>query len=110
MKLIFAIVQDDDAGKVVDLLIDRGFRATRFDSRGGFLRAKNSTIMTGVEDDEVNAVLDAIRSTCKSRMKSTISLPPIMDAGEAYVEPAPIDVQVGGATIFVLPIERFERT
>lgn len=64
MKLIVAIVQDQDASKAVDELIRQGFGATRINTAGGFLKRGNSTILTGVDDVRANDVLQVLRDTC----------------------------------------------
>ena len=61
MKLVVAIVQDQDAGPVIDALVAQEFRATRINTSGGFLKRGNATILTGVEDDRVPDVLRIIR-------------------------------------------------
>ena len=57
MKLVTAIVHNEDAAALVDALLEREFRATRLHSSGGFLKQGNATILVGVEDDQVEAVL-----------------------------------------------------
>ena len=108
MKLVVAIVHSEDAGALVNSLLEAEFRATRLHSSGGFLRGSNATIILGVEDDQVEAVLEIVRAQCTSRTQTVSAMPPIMDPGEFFM-PYPLEVDVGGATVFVLPIERFER-
>jgi uncharacterized protein YaaQ len=108
MKLIVAIVHNEDAGALVDALLDREYRATRLHSSGGFLKQSNATIIVGVEDDQVEAVVEIVRITCTSRTQIVNPMPPIMEPGEFFM-PYPLEVEVGGATVFVLPVERFER-
>ena len=83
-------------------------RSSRLHSSGGFLKEGNSTILVGVEDDRVDAVLKLISDNCHSRRQFVNPMPPIMEPGEFYM-PYPVEVEVGGATVFVLPVERFER-
>ena len=108
MKLIVAIVHNEDAGVLVDALLEREYRATRLHSSGGFLKQSNATIIVGVEDDQVEAVIEIVRATCTSRTQMVNPMPPIMEPGEFFM-PYPLEVEVGGATVFVLPVERFER-
>ena len=108
MKLVTAIVQDEDAGKLVNALVKAGLRATRFQSHGGFLRARNSTILLGVEDTRLDAALRIIRENCRTRTRSVSPLPPVMEPGEFFM-PQPVEVQVGGATVFVTNVEHYER-
>jgi uncharacterized protein YaaQ len=108
VKLIVAIVHNEDAGALVDALLEAELRATRLHSSGGFLRQSNATIMVGADDDKVDAVLDVVRAHCTSRTQVVNPMPPIMEPGEFFM-PYPLEVEVGGATVFVLPVERFER-
>jgi uncharacterized protein YaaQ len=108
MKMVVAIVHNEDAGVLVDALLEHEFRATRLHSSGGFLKQSNATVMLGVEDAEVDEVLGIVRESCHSRTQIVNPMPPIMEPGEFFM-PYPLEVEVGGATVFVLPVERFER-
>jgi len=108
VKLVVAIVHNEDAGALVDALLEREHRATRLHSSGGFLKQSNATIMVGVEDGRVDEVIDVVREDCTSRTQVFNPIPPIMEPGEFFM-PYPLEVEVGGATVFVLPVERFER-
>ncbi|MBA2381125.1 MAG: cyclic-di-AMP receptor [Chloroflexi bacterium] len=108
MKLVVAIVHHEDARALVDALLDREFRATKLSSSGGFLKQSNGTVLLAVEDDAVDEVLGIVRETCRSRTQVVNPMPPIMEPGEFFM-PYPLEVEVGGATVFVLPVERFER-
>ncbi len=108
MKMVMAIVQREDAGELSDGLVHRGFRATRIDTAGGFLKSSNVTLLTGVEDSQVEEVLSLIRSHCNRR---TVTVNPTASSvvpGQFYV-PFTMEVEVGGATVFVLPVDHFER-
>lgn len=104
MKLILAIVQHQDAGTLVDALTEQGYRVTRLSSQGGFLREGNVTLMLSVEDAQVNHVIRVVREHCSTRTRYVSPMPPIAESGEFY-PPAPLEVQVGGATVFVLKAE-----
>jgi len=108
VKLVVAIVHNEDAGALVDALLDLEYRATRLHSSGGFLKRSNATIVVGVDDDRVDEVMDVVRDRCTSRTQIVNPMPPIMEPGEFFM-PYPLEVEVGGATVFVLPVERFER-
>ena len=108
MKLVVAIVHSEDAGLLVDALLEREFRATRLHSSGGFLKQTNATVMVGVDEAQIEDVLAIVRATCTSRTQVVNPMPPIMEPGEFFM-PYPLEVEVGGATVFVLPVERFER-
>lgn len=107
MQLILAIVQDEDAGPVIEALTSARFRATRMNTVGGFLRKGNSTILVGVERAHLHRALLIIRDNCETRTEYFVPTAP-GEVGEPYPLD-PIQVQVGGATIFVLECERFER-
>jgi len=108
VKLIIAIVQDKDAGRLLDALVKKRYRATKLSSTGGFLRNGNTTLLIGVEDSGVQDVLGIIKSTCRSRREYVTPLPPAGGPAESYV-PFPVEVVLGGATIFVLDVERMEK-
>ena len=104
MKMILAIVQADDAGKTMSALVEKGHRVTRVATEGGWLRRENVTLLLGVEDENVEEVMAILKKTGRRRT-SYISVPrEVPGALNAQV----IDVEVGGATVFVLPVERFE--
>ena len=108
MKLVVAIVHNEDAGVLVDALLEREYRATRLHSSGGFLKQGNATVIVGVEDDQVDEVMGIVRENCNARTQIVNPMPPIMEPGEFFM-PYPLEVEVGGATVFVMPVERFER-
>lgn len=108
MKLIIAIVQSDDAGGLSDALREANYQSTLVSSTGGFLREGNATIFAGVEDNQVERVLQIIKESCHTRTQFVNPMPPVMEPGELYMPP-PVEVQVGGATVFVHHIERFEK-
>lgn len=107
MKLVVAIVQDKDSNRLSNALIKEGFRATKLASTGGFLRAGNTTFMIGTEDDRVAEVMQVIRANCKIREQLVTPVSPMGGTTDSYI-PFPVEVQVGGAAVFVLPVERFE--
>lgn len=108
MKMVVAVVQAEDATGLLTQLSNRGFRATRIKTAGGFLREANATVFIGVEDEEVDLAVQTIREACTTRKQQITAIPAVMEPGEFFL-PYPVEVEVGGATIFVLPVERFER-
>jgi len=108
VKLVVAVVHTEDAGALVDALLEREHRATRLHSSGGFLKQSNATVLVGIDDDKVEDVLEIIRANCTSRTQVVNPMPPIMEPGEFFM-PYPLEVEVGGATVFVVAVERFER-
>jgi uncharacterized protein YaaQ len=108
VKLVVAVVHNEDAKVLIDALLAREFRATWLHSSGGFLKQSNATILIGVEDARVDTVVELVREHCHSRTQTVSSIPPIMEPGEFFL-PFPLEVEVGGAVVFVLPVDRFER-
>ncbi|GGE22055.1 hypothetical protein GCM10011571_25200 [Marinithermofilum abyssi] len=108
MKMIVAVVQDKDSSHLSQALVENGFRATKLASTGGFLKAGNTTFMIGVEDEKVDDVLAVIKDNCQSRKQMMAPMSPMGGNADSYV-PYPVDVQVGGATVFILPVDRFEQ-
>jgi len=107
MKLILATVQDADADAATSDLTGKNFRVTRIGSTGGFLRQGNTTLLIGVEDTQVSIVVKSLEASCQRRMRyvpmATGTTPNGMNLYN-YIE-----VEVGGATIFVVDIEHFEQ-
>ncbi|NWJ44716.1 MAG: cyclic-di-AMP receptor [Chloroflexi bacterium] len=109
MKMVIAVVQSKDAGTLVDKLVARRYRVTRITTSGGFLRESNATLLIGVEDELVNDVVSIIRATCQTRNRYISPLPPMTEPGGDIYVPNPIEVQVGGATIFVVNVDQYLR-
>ena len=107
MKIILAIVHNDDNVLVSSSLTKAGFHVTKIASTGGFLMSGNTTFIMGVEDNEVNSAIDVISKYSKKRMQSVVN--DIAMATGNISANIPVEVQVGGGTIFVLNVERFER-
>jgi len=101
MKLVIAVVQRQDAGELLEALTALGHRVTRISSEGGFLREGNVTLLIAVDNQAVDPLLRTIREHCYPRTRYVSPLPPVAESGEFY-PPVPVEVQVGGATIFVL--------
>ncbi len=94
MHLVLAIMQHEDADLVAVGLLAAGYRLTRLNTAGGFLRRGNVTLLTGVEADRVDDVLRIIQANCRLR---TEARPP--EAG----------MPMYSATVFVLEAARFDR-
>ena len=105
MKLIMAIVSSDDSRDVLDRLTKAGFRATVIGTTGGFLREGNTTIFLGVEDPKIAQAIELLRQACRRRTQWVSPLPTLEGPGLEMAEP--IEVSVGGATVFVMNVEQF---
>ncbi|MBO9306042.1 cyclic-di-AMP receptor [Thermomicrobium sp.] len=108
MKLLIAIVQSEDADRLIGELVNEGFRVTRIASSGALLRRENASLLLGVEDHQVTRVLSIIRRTCRRRKEVVIPYTPALEPGLLWL-PENFEVEVGGATVFVLPVDRVER-
>lgn len=106
MKLVLAIINHDDANTVTQNLTKGGFSSTKLATTGGFLMSGNVTILIGVDEEKVQEVIDIIREFSHSRKQM---IPTTTEMGYGYYPSMPVEVTVGGATIFVVDIERFER-
>lgn len=106
MKLVLAIVQDDDALDLIEELNDKGFRVTKLATTGGFLKSGNTTLMIGIEKENVQNVINVIEDVCKIR-KEMLPTPTTISNGTGMYMPFPIEVEVGGATVFVLDVDQF---
>jgi uncharacterized protein YaaQ len=100
-SLMLAVVQTEDADGLTDLLTKRGFRATRIDTRGGFLKESNVIVMVGTDDEGEARVAEAIRETCRTRTTYVYGMP-MADPGTGMT--LPVEAQIGGAVVFVLPV------
>ena len=107
MKLIFAIINNDDSPIVSAELIKENFHVTKMASTGVFLKKGNNTFITAVEDEDVDKVIDIIKKYSKKR-KYTAPVD-IISSAALGGNMAPIEITIGGATVFVVNIERFER-
>lgn len=106
-KLIVMVVSPQDGDRLMQLLVGEGLPATRIGSSGGFLRRGSATILSGVPAADVPRVLDFVRQTCPVRSElAPMQTLPLAGAASGG---SPIEVRAGGAVVFVLEIERFER-
>lgn len=105
MKLIIGIINSDDSSDVSSALTKKGFYVTKLASTGGFLKKGNVTFLIGTDDDKVDECVEVIKANARRRTEKEPAISP-SELGEVF-SPVMIDVVVGGATIFVLPIENF---
>ncbi len=106
-KLVIVIAADDDADRLLDRMVQAGHPATKVSSTGGFLRRGNATILSGVDGAAVDEVLAMVRAECQPREEyvpvQALPFPGSLPPGQ------PVPVRTGGATVFVVDIERFEK-
>ena len=106
MKLVLAIVSGDDSAKVSSALTKGGFFITKLATSGGFLAAGNTTFIMGTEDENVPEIIEIIKNNSSTRKQLK---PSSTSYGLGMFTATPIEVQVGGATVFVLDIEQFHK-
>ena len=101
MKLIIAIVNDDDAVNVSNALNKAGISVTKLATTGGYLKAGNTTFLVGLEDHMVDRAVEIIGNNAKKRTTTLNDVSPYNKEG------TPLEITVGGATVFVLPVDQF---
>lgn len=106
MKMVFAIVSSDDSSAVQKALTKEGFSVTKLATTGGFLMSGNTTFIIGTSDDKVETLISLIEKHSKKR---TQMVPSSASYGVGMYSSFPVEVTVGGATIFVVDVERFEK-
>ncbi len=106
MKLIFAIINNDDSHAVQSALTKGGIQATKLASSGGFLMAGNTTFMICSKDDKLEEIIEIIRKHSHRRKQF---VPNSASYGIGSYASFPVEVTVGGATVFVTNVERFEK-
>ena len=102
MKLVYAIVRNDNEDDVVSLLNQNHYSVTRLSTTGGFLKKGNTTLMIGVEDEKVE-------QECGQHQKLTVNMPYISGTAMVNYATMPMTVEVGGATIFVINVDHYEK-
>ncbi|MDP9350550.1 MAG: cyclic-di-AMP receptor [Chloroflexota bacterium] len=108
MKLVIAVISSKDTEALLDALNREEIGATLVQSKGGFLREGNATVFIGVDEDRLNRLFSLLSQTCRTRTRLMSPSIPAIESGE-YLPTGPVEVEVGGATVFVLPVERYER-
>jgi uncharacterized protein YaaQ len=104
MKLIIGIINSDDANDLLTEISKASFQATKLSTSGGFLKMGNVTVLVGVEDDQVAQVVDIFKSCCSRRTQLIPTSTPFL--GEGFVSATPVEVTIGGATLFVVDIDK----
>jgi len=103
-----ATVHDEDAAHLVDALNEKGYSVTKLATTGGFLRSGNTTLICGVKDDKLENLVSIIESKCRSHRRIIATDASHMSAAE-YCLPSPVEVDLGGATVFVMNMEELRK-
>ncbi len=105
MKLILAIIQNDNSEAVTSALIREGFFVTRMSSTGGFLTVKNETLLIGTDEEKIDTVKDILKKQCTLSQQAS---PDIGLFGKG-MSGEPDGLGNGGAVMFVLNVDKFEK-
>jgi uncharacterized protein YaaQ len=108
VKLVIAVVQGEDAQRTVEALSHAGISSTRISSTGGFLQQGNVTLLVGVDEEKVPDTVQIIRENCRERSRYLTPVMPTAEPGD-FMAAFPVEVTVGGATVFVVPVDSFEK-
>jgi uncharacterized protein YaaQ len=108
VKLLIVVVQDQDADHAVKALVEESFRVTRIATTGGFLQEGRTTLLIGVMEEQIETVIDILREHCHRR---THFRPLAINTAESlsFTTNSYVEVEIGGATIFILHVEHFEQ-
>lgn len=104
MKLIIAIVSNEDSSSVMKELVKEKYFVTKLSSTGGFLKSGNTTLMIGAKDTDVDAIVKVISDFSKTR-KEMVPSSIVREFG--FVSTMPTEVIVGGATLFIMNVDHF---
>ena len=105
MKLLIGIVNNDDSNELLNEMNRSSFQATKLSTSGGFLKTGNVTFLVGVEDERVDELVSIFERCCSRRTQMVPTAPPFI--GEGFLSAAPVEITIGGATIFVIDMEKF---
>lgn len=108
LRLLIAIIQRRDLEELRQSLTAAGFDFTHVASMGGFLMEANDTLFIAVDEKDVESVLGIVRRCCHTRTRYLSPISPMLETGGLF-PPAPVEVQVGGAHVFILPVEKAHR-
>lgn len=107
-RLVMMIVSDTDADALQSRLVAGRYSVTKVGSTGGFLRRGSVTIFSGVPQAQVDEVIAIVDEVCHAR-REFVPVQTLPFIGDGAFTAEPVEVRVGGAIIFVLPIERYQR-
>ena len=109
MKLVYAIIRNENEDDVTAALMQDRFVVTRLSTTGGFLRKGNTTLMIALEDSDVERCIELIKEQCGRRQQITVNMPYLSGSSLMNYSSMPTNVEIGGATIMIVPLERFEK-
>lgn len=105
-QLVIATVSGAQAGALMDRLTRDGFYVTQVDSSGGILHEATVSLLIGLDQTRLPCLLEHVRECCRTRRRF---IPAHVEAPLLEIQPLMIEAEIGGATIYVLDVERFEQ-
>lgn len=105
MKLLIGIVNNDDSQNLLSEITKAKFYATKLATSGGFLKKGNVTILIGVEEERLDELIEIFKKCCSRRTEMVPTVTPFI--GEGFVTSTPVEITVGGATLFVTDVDKF---
>jgi uncharacterized protein YaaQ len=106
MQAMLVIIQSQDGDVVMKRLEALNLPCLlSIASTGGFLREGNTALLLAARPEQSAQVMTVLRDTCHER---TTFVPAYYFEVAPTLSTFPIEVEVGGATIFSCEIERFE--
>ena len=109
MKLMYIILRQDNESDVVNALIKENYRITKLATSGGFLRRGNTTLFSCVEDSDVDKAIDIVKAECGKRQKIQVDMPVNLPSTAINYTTLPTTIEIGGATIIVTDVCKFEK-
>ena len=109
MKLVYIIVRQDNESDVVNALIKQNYMITKLATSGGFLRRGNTTLFSCMDDDKVDKAIEIVKSECGKRQKIEVDMPVNLPSTAINYTTLPTTIEIGGATIIVTDVYRFEK-
>ena len=109
MKLMYIIVRQDNESDVVNALINENFRITKLATSGGFLRRGNTTLFSCVDDNDVDKAINIVKNECGKRQKIQVEMPINLPSTAINYTTIPTTIEIGGATIIVTDVYKFEK-
>ena len=107
MKLVIAVINNDDSRTAITALPGRDLFLTQLSTTGGFLMVGNTTLLIGTDESRLAELKEILKKYCVTRVKTN----PSVDAlGRGMLNHSVEEtVTIGGAVIFVLSVDEFEK-
>ncbi len=104
--LVFVIVSSEQINDLVQELIKGSFYFTRIDSHGGILEKSTVSLLIGINKTRFDLLMSIIHKICHTRVKF---IPARVEAPLMQGQPLMIEAEIGGATVYIVDVDRFEQ-